>query len=218
MDRKVFVIALLVAIPLLFVSPVAKASDIVTNQWYSAAFGYDIPSPVSGPADETGYDGPVLPSGTADSINAPDGTIWTVTLSGSGTLTVTDLEDSGDQFQVWDNGNAMALAPSPFITDSGQAGLISDGNSYTSTPCVGCDYVGEDIGAALSSADFSSGTFALSSGVNNITIDYIGVVGGGDMAFIAEGATSPVPEPSSLALLGAGLAGLLVTFRRKLMA
>jgi hypothetical protein len=38
------------------------------------------------------------------------------------------------------------------------------------------------------------------------------------MAFIAESSTAPTPEPSSLALFGTGLVGVLVTFRRKLMA
>jgi hypothetical protein len=152
-------------------------------------------------------------------VLAPTGTSWQITLATSGTLTVTDLEASGDQFQVFDNGATMSLASSPFTVspqNPGQPGYI-DGGSFTSDPSSG-GYVGEDINDALGNAEFSSGTFALDSGVNVITIDYVGSVGDGDMAFIAESSTAPTPEPSSLALFGTGLVGVLVTFRRKLMA
>jgi hypothetical protein len=76
--------------------------------------------------------------------------------------------------------------------------------------------VGDDIDDALGNADFSSGTFALGAGSNDITIYYVGSEGYGDMAFIAE--TSATPEPSSFVLLATGLMGLMFAFRRKLMA
>ncbi len=222
MNRRLFVVALLVAIPLLLVSQVAKADNVVANQWYSGQFGTVVPSPVYGPPYATATDGPVLPGGFADSIDAPTGDSWTITLTGSGTLTLTDLEYSGDQFEVYDNGSAVALATSPFTAagqNPGQSGYISGGGSYTSTPCDYCVFDFDGINAALGNADFSSGTFELVSGVNVIAIDWVGgTVGNGDAAFIVEPSASPVPEPASLALFGTGLLGLLIAFRRKLMA
>lgn len=213
MLKRLFVTALLAAIPAFFVMPAAKAdSTISSNQWYAGAFYCGADCYVSSPPYGTGVDGEILPGGTENSIAAPAGTGWII--NGAGTLTVTDLEDSGDQFELFDNGAPMALASSPFAIP-GQAGFISGGNSYTSNPTYG-DYVDEDIDEALGDSNFSSGTFALGSGSNDITIYFIGNVGTGDMAFIAETATTP--EPSSLALFGTGLLGFLLVFRRKLMA
>ena len=215
MLKKLFVVALVATIPTFVVMPAAKADNTISsNQWYSAAFNCEADCYVAAPnLFGDGVDGEVLPGGTANAIDAPAGTGWII--DGAGTLTVTDLEDSGDYFEVFDNGAPMALAASPFAIP-GQSGVISGGDSDTSSPCYGCDYVGEDIDAALSNADFSSGTFALDSGVNDISIYYVGSVGEGDMAFIAE--TSDTPEPSSFVLLATGLMGIMFAFRKKLMA
>ena len=214
MLRRLFVIALLAAVPAFFVTPAAKADNLVTNQWYSAQFGTVVPSPVSGPPILDATDGPVLPGGFANSIDAPAGTSWQITLTGTGTLTVTDLEDNGDQFQMFDNGNPMTAAASPFTAAGQNPGWTSPGNGDTSVPAPIAVKLGEDINAALGNTDFSSATFALTPGVNVITGDYIGSVGNGDMAFIAEA----TPEPSSLALFGIGLLGLLFAFRKQLTA
>ncbi len=216
-DRKLFAISLLAAVPLLFVGPVAKADNIVTNQWYSAQFPCSSTCALQGPPYQTAIDGPVLPDGFADSINAPDGTSWTITLTGTGTLTVTDLEQSGDQFQMFDNGVAMTAASSPFTAAGQNSGQSSPGNGETSTPNPYVGNVGEDINLALGNPDFSSATFALGPGANDITGNFIDGIGYANMAFIAEG-NQVTPEPSSLALFGTGLVGLLFVFRRKLTA
>lgn len=185
------------AVGVFAVSVPAFASNINTNTWYAGTFT-STGTPVNGGGSAT--NGPILPLGTfANAVSAPAGTSWTVTLSGAGYLTVTDVEASGDYFTVYDNGNPMALATGAL---GGQSGVISGGLSYTSTPTSG-SYVGSDISAALASAAFSSGTFALLPGVNAISMTFDGSIGYGDMAFIAEGAS--VPEPGSLAMFGLGL-------------
>ncbi len=250
MPRRLFVIALLAAIPVFFVTPAAKADNIVVNQWYTGQFGDNWPTPLLGGVDPLipmgiGMNGPILtppvgpcaptaPAGLAGAIAAP-APGWVITLPCGGTLTVTDVEMSGDQFELFDNGNPMALAASPFTgpgQNPGQMGVISNGlgncgpvadggalvpagMSCTSVPVPNSTYdVSEDINAALGNADYSSGTFYLPPGVNVITGVYLGVEYNGDFDFIIE----PAPEPSSLALFGTGLLGVLFTFRRKLMA
>jgi hypothetical protein len=195
-------------------APIAASADnIVLNQWYTGSFLSPPPSPlVAGIQFNLGTHGPVLPGGFANAITAP-APGWTITLSSSGTLTVTDIQASGDQFQMFDNGVAMTPAPSPFNAagqNPGQAGLAG---GFTSASTPG-DRQQTDINAALGDAFFSSGTFWLSPGVNVITGTWLVAnnQGTGDMNFIAE---SSVPEPSTWAMMALGFAGLAFAGYRK---
>jgi hypothetical protein len=97
---------------------------------------------------------------------------------------------------------------------------VSPGSGDTSASTVDGNYEAGDINASLGNADMSSATFALGSGVNVITGEWLAAnnQGTGDMAFIAESSTPPVPEPSSIVLLCTGLLGVLFAFRKKLTA
>jgi hypothetical protein len=129
-----------------------------------------------------------------------------ITLTHPGTLTVVDIQASGDQFQLFDNGVAMTPAASPFTGAGQNPGQAALPGGLTSAPTAGA-YVGADINAALGNADFSSGTFQLSLGVNSITGTWLAgpnANGSGDFDFIA----SSVPEPSTWAMMVLGFAGL----------
>jgi hypothetical protein len=204
--RKHLFSAMIAGAALVLSAGTAAAAAINLNQWYTGKFGSIIPSAVSGPSFAPGVNGPLYGGGVANSIDAPAGTSWTVTLSGPGLLTVTDLEVSGDEFQVFVNGVAATVATAWV----GQNGLPG---GFTSTSCFGCSSVGSDISAALGNADFSSGTFLLFAGLNTINIDYIGRVSNGDVAFYAVAA---VPEPSTWAMMIIGFAGLgFAAYRRR---
>lgn len=136
-----------------------------------------------------------------------DGPTYTVNMASDGYLVVTDVEDSGDQFSIIVNSGA-ARTTTNNLTPTGQPGLAS---GWTSNPTTGA-YVGEDIGAALGDAHFSSRTFFLPEGADTFTITYEGSIGDGQVDFYAD---SAAPEPGTILLLGSALAGLGMLRRRK---
>ena len=205
------IVAVAAMVAFALATPASASPIFALNQWYSAQFGTGVPSAVFSPPIVDATDGPLPGGGTQASIDAPtaaDGT-WSVTLAGNGYLVVTDLEESGDQFQVNVNGVAASLTTNN-LSPAGQTGLAG---GFTSTPNVGADgSAGEDIGIALGDANYSSGTFFLPAGTDTIVITYEGVVGNGDMAFFA----SAIPEPSSLSLVTlVAIVGLAVAFKRR---
>jgi hypothetical protein len=181
---------------------------ITTNQWYTGHFTIT-PSPIFGNSFGTVFThGPTLPWPTfGNAINLPANSLnaWSVTIDGAGTLTVTDVETSGDQFELFDNGVPMAPAASPFGPAPQNPGQAAVGN-LTSVPCNACEEQGSnpDINYFLGDTNYSSGTFALHNGVNVITGTFIGVIGEGDVNLIAE----DVPETSTWVMMALGFAGL----------
>jgi hypothetical protein len=184
----------------------ASADTIAANQWYGGQFSSPAPAPLAGGVyTSLGTDGPSAPAGFANAVTAP-ASPWVITLTHPGTLTVVDIQASGDQFQLFDNGVAMTPAASPFTGAGQNPGQAALPGGLTSAPTAGA-YVGADINAALGNADFSSGTFQLSLGVNSITGTWLAgpnANGSGDFDFIA----SSVPEPSTWAMMVLGFAGL----------
>jgi PEP-CTERM motif len=182
-------------------SPAAYAGltpTLSTNQWYTGAFGSSNNTALYGPgySGQTGTNGPVLPSGSANAVMLPDGT-WAFNLPYGGTLLATDVELSGDQFEFFANSVAVGT---------------------TSTPTDSATNVGENIGDALANPDFSSGTFTLPAGSDVIiTGELVTTVGPGDFDFIVQADSAPIgtPEPATLSVLGAGLAGLGAIRRRR---
>jgi hypothetical protein len=178
----------------------------------------ELPASIHGgaPVVRTASDGPVRTGGFANSVDAPAGASWTIRLSGSGTLTVVDIEEEGDYFQMFDNGVAMTAAVSPFTAPGQNPGNASPGGGLTPVPCYDCTNLGTDINVALGAVAMSSGTFLLTPGDNVITGDWAGGVGTGDVAFIAEGAVAAAPEPDVwvMLLVGFGLIGARGRIRR----
>ncbi|MBV8684696.1 MAG: PEP-CTERM sorting domain-containing protein [Caulobacteraceae bacterium] len=161
------------------ISAPAQADNIKTGIWY--AFGFTTTG--------TALFGPGYAAGTSpNGVLAPSAP-WTITLSKPTTMVVTDVEESGDQFTLYDNGVLLGT---------------------TSTPVPYAQNVGECISCALASSNFSHGYFTLPAGVNVITGTFDGVVGNGDGDFAIG-----VPEPATWALMLIGFGGLGMALRSR---
>lgn len=124
-----------------------------------------------------------------------------VTLSSAAVLTVVDAGFAGDRFEVFDNGVALGLT-------SLAAG------SYPAS-------IGLDFDAALAGGAYSRASFVLGAGTHSITgrLFASALDAGGAPIDATVGAVMlapmPVPEPSTWALMGAGLAAAGLAARRR---
>ena len=181
---KIYLLAGIAAVALAgshVVVPQASATAITTNTWYE--FGF------------TGTGGDPLVSGVGfvPATNAPDGNpivqvgnpAWTITSAVPLTLFVQDLFLSLDQFDMFNNA-------------------VNLGDTSANTPGSDC---GSDITACIANAAFSRGTYTLPAGSNSITGIHVQGTAG---AAVFELRPVAAPEPSSLAMLGAGLLALAV--------
>ena len=199
---------------LVVVKPVFADETINPGQWYTAQFGEDVPSAVFGGNTSIGVgtNGPLPGGGSEDAIaTSTDVSVWDVTLGSAGYLVVTDAEESGDKFEVLVNGSPATVIPDTYLDPAGQMGLAG---GLTSDPWRG-EYMGTDIGDALSDANFSSGTFYLPAGTDTISFVYEGSVGNGDMDFFADEGVTPEPNPLVLMLTGFAAIGLLAAWKRR---
>jgi hypothetical protein len=168
-----------------------------------AALGTSMQSAIAGPIVtdtwyEFGFGGPggALGDCTGCSATVPVSTNggnspWTISLAGPATLTVLDLFLSIDQFEMFNN-------------------LVSIGS--TSAPVDG-GVCGGDIACSLADARYSRGIFNLAAGDYSFTGTQLAGVPGAAV-FRIESARD-VPEPASLTLFGAALAGVSFFRRRK---
>jgi hypothetical protein len=162
--------------------PARAADNLTLGTWYAFSFGENNTPLVGGGTPGTNPNGALAPDPT-----------WTITLSAPARFTVTDVEESGDQFTFYNNGNLLGT---------------------TSDPVAFASFVGECIACALADPNFSHGVFMLPAGTANLTGTFDGIVGFGQGDFLLE-SLSAVPEPSTWAMLLTGLGSVGVMLRLK---
>jgi len=173
---------LLVGLALACAKP-ASASPITIGAWEQFGFGVaGDPAQGCDPDDPASFFCFGSSSTPTSFLSAPP---WTFLAPASGaSLTVTDVFEAGDRFEIFDFGSSLGL---------------------TSLP-VGSDDCGDDPVVCAATAGVSHRVFSLASGSHSLTIIPTlspGELGAGYLRVDAQ--TSPVPEPNIGILAGIGL-------------
>jgi PEP-CTERM motif len=171
-------------------APSIKADPVVVGTWYEFqrepfCLGPFCPTASCTPST-TGPNCIPSPSGNGQFAPNPP---WTFTLLGPGTITVTDVAQSGDAFDVFDFGIFIGSTPNVPI-----AGTICGGDPV---PC--------SLDPLVSHAVFS-----LMAGPHSITI-----FERNGRCCVGYFRVDEVPEPTALLLLASGLGGGIGLARRK---
>ena len=125
-------------------------------------------------------------------VEAPAATLWTHASGTAFNFTVQDLFVNNSRFEVFANATSLGL-----------------------TSPAGGGQCGSSIAACIADPNSSGGSFLLAPGSYTFSIQNLGASSSGAAVFRVSSASTVVPEPSTVALMAAGLAFLGVGYRRR---
>jgi hypothetical protein len=161
----------------------AAAGPITAGAFYE--FGFTDAGVAATGCDPADPAGPFCFASSGTPTLEADAPPWTfIAPAGGSTLTVVDVFEAGDQFEVLDFGAVIGMTSLPGIGDCG-----------------------DDPVVCLADSAMSSGTFALAAGAHSLTIVPLLSPTGGGVGYFAVDAVA-VPEPATWALLAIGVGGM----------
>lgn len=196
--KTIPLIALLIGI--FGVCTVADAGSVngyVNGSWLAFSW-YGGPTEAHGclPADPDGLG--CISFGDAVAADAPP---WTLDVGPAGaSFTITDVANTGDQFELFDNGFSLGVTSDPIANNS--CGYDPNSNGYDPDVC-------------LADPNASSGVFLLEEGYHELTIFVLDGSSSAGLGYFRVDGVSAIPIPATAWLFGSGLLGLIGMLRRK---
>jgi hypothetical protein len=225
-DLRVWVALLGVAVLVFSAAPASAFSYIPSSGWQLFMTAADIDAPRGFVGTPGNNPTPLQKGGMYDIWSEGAGFSYDFTLGGSSILRVTDVDESGDRYRIWDGdtykGITIASIFEGGLKDTDPDPAYAHGGFWNGSPIGPEDYTlstsnkapGMEIMLAAGEHHLTFQNFSYKDGPAFLAYDPLTEVWQEGMAR-AFFRVDPIPEPATMALLGLGLAFAGLVIRRK---